>query len=77
MYFYTHFFILTLHLSDLHKPEDYNTRVVDYVKKYATEEALNGSANGGAGDMGDDGDSESSMSEYGDDDGDEDFDMEM
>jgi len=61
----------------LHKPEDYNNRVVDYVKKYATEEALNGSANGGAGDMGDDNDSESSMSEYGDDDAEEDFDMEM
>ena len=47
------------------------------MKKYATEEALNGSANGGAGDMGDDNDSESSMSEYGDDDAEEDFDMEM
>merc|ERR1719454_1025553 len=54
----------------LHKPEDYNNRVAEFVKKYATEDVLNGSSNGGAGDMGDDGDSESSMSEYGEGDDD-------
>ena len=63
-------------ILDLHKPEDYNTRVVDYVKKYATEEALNGNSNG-AGDNGGN-ESESSMSDFDPDgDEDEDFDMEM
>jgi len=59
---------------DLHKPEDYRSKVLDYVKKYATEEALNGKGENGAGDGMDD--DESSMSEYSDED-DADLNMEM
>ena len=56
----------------LHKPEDYKTRVHDYVRKYATEAALK---NDGFGDDQDD-DSESTISDISYD-NDEIEDMEM
>ena len=62
-------------ISDLHKPEDYKNKVLDYVKKYATEDALNGNGESKNGDDMDD-DSES-MSDYDDDTDDGDLNMEM
>ena len=62
-------------VSDLHKPEDYKNKVLDYVKKYATEDALNGNGDSKNGDDMDD-DSES-MSDYDDDTDDGDLNMEM
>jgi ubiquitin-conjugating enzyme E2 H len=59
----------------LHKPEDYKNKVLDYVKKYATEDALNGNGDSKNGDDMDD-DSES-MSDYDDDTDDGDLNMEM
>jgi len=59
----------------LHKPEDYKNKVLDYVKKYATEDALNGNGESKNGDDMDD-DSES-MSDYDDDTDDGDLNMEM
>ena len=62
-------------ILDLHKPEDYKNKVLDYVKKYATEDALNGNGESKNGDDMDD-DSES-MSDYDDDTDDGDLNMEM
>jgi len=52
----------------LHKPEDYKKKVQEYVKKYATEEALRSSIGSAEDRNGADTDSESSMSEFSDDD---------
>ncbi|KZC07543.1 Ubiquitin-conjugating enzyme E2 H [Dufourea novaeangliae] len=50
----------------LHKPEEYKKKVADYVRKYATEEALRDQENGGTGN-GMSSDSESSMSDFSED----------
>ncbi|XP_046745647.1 ubiquitin-conjugating enzyme E2 H [Diprion similis] len=50
----------------LHKPEEYKKKVADYVRKYATEEALRDQENGGTGN-GVSSDSESSMSDFSED----------
>jgi len=50
----------------LHKPEEYKKKVQEYVKKYATEEALRSPYTGA--EEGAESDSESSMSEFSDDD---------
>merc|ERR1712018_115738 len=47
----------------LHRPDEYKKKVAEYVKKYATEEALRASG----GDGGDSSSSESSMSDYSED----------
>lgn len=58
----------------LHKPEDYKNKVLDYVKKYASEDALNGNGEKNGDDIDDDSDT---MSDYEDDDDDGDLNMEM
>ena len=65
---------LTWNTLVLHKPEDYKTRVHDYVRKYATEAALK---NDGYGDPDQDDDSESTISDISYDENDEIEDMEM
>jgi len=53
----------------LHKPEDYKKKVADYVRRYATEEALKDlrKAAKAAGQEASDSDSESSLSEFSED----------
>ncbi|KAF3428797.1 hypothetical protein E2986_14031 [Frieseomelitta varia] len=50
----------------LHKPEEYKKKVADYVRKYATEEALRDQENSGT-ENGVSSDSESSMSDFSED----------
>jgi ubiquitin-conjugating enzyme E2 H len=58
----------------LHKPDDYKTRVHEYVRKYATDAALK---NDGYGDEDADDDDESTISDISYDENDEIEDMEM
>ncbi|CAG5101326.1 Similar to Ube2h: Ubiquitin-conjugating enzyme E2 H (Mus musculus) [Cotesia congregata] len=50
----------------LHKPDEYKKKVADYVRKYATEEALRDQENAGNGN-GVSSESESSMSDFSED----------